>query len=65
MAPESVDMEITTEEVAELLNRTDSRIRQLCRSGLLPARKVDGRWMVRRSALVSYVALSMPRKVAA
>jgi hypothetical protein len=53
-AVSTADMEITTLKAGELLNLTPSRVRQLCRAGLLSGRKVDGRWMVRRSAVVAY-----------
>jgi excisionase family DNA binding protein len=64
MAPAStVDMkEIDTAKVAELLNLTTSRTRQLLRSGVLPGRKVGRRWLIRRSAVLAYRA---PRKAAA
>jgi excisionase family DNA binding protein len=58
----AVDMEISPRKASELLRVTDSRVRQLLRSGELPGRKVGPRWLVKRSAVLAYV---MPRRVAA
>jgi excisionase family DNA binding protein len=52
----SADMEIDTEQVAELLNRTTSRVRQLLRFGELPGRKVGRRWVVRRGDVITHCA---------
>jgi excisionase family DNA binding protein len=46
--------EITPKEAAELLNRTDSRVRQLLRDGTLPGRRVGRRWLVQRAAVVAF-----------
>jgi excisionase family DNA binding protein len=57
----SADM-INTKIAGEMLRLSDSRIRQLLRSGELPGRKVGRRWLVRRTAVLAYRA---PRKAAA
>jgi hypothetical protein len=36
---------LSTEEAGIRLGVTDARVRQLARSGVLPARQVSGRWM--------------------
>ena len=59
----SLDMEISAKQAAELLDRTASRIRQLLRSGELPARKVGRRWLLKRHDVIAYCANS--RKAAA
>jgi excisionase family DNA binding protein len=64
IAPGSTaDMEIDTEKAAELLRLTDSRVRQLLRSGELLGRKAGRRWVVKRSAVAAYAGTS--RKAAA
>jgi excisionase family DNA binding protein len=54
----SVQQEITSKEAAELLDRTDSRVRQLLRDGILPGRHDGRRWLVDRAAVVAYVGAS-------
>jgi len=44
---------LTTAEAAALLSLTDSRIRQLIRSGSLPARRLGRDWLIDREALKS------------
>jgi len=48
--PEMVD----TDQAAEVLRVTASRVRQLCRSGVLPARKTAGAWLVSADGLRRY-----------
>jgi excisionase family DNA binding protein len=63
MARDSVGDMITTEIASQMLRLSDSRIRQLLRSGELPGRKVGRRWLVKRSAVAAYAGSS--RKAAA
>ena len=58
-----VDMEINTEIASQMLRLSDSRIRQLLRSGELAGHKVGRRWLVKRSAMAAYAGTS--RKAAA
>jgi excisionase family DNA binding protein len=37
---------LTTEDAADVLGVSANRIRQLCRTGSLPGRRVGGRWLV-------------------
>jgi excisionase family DNA binding protein len=62
MASDSSAEMINTKIAGEMLRLSDSRIRQLLRSGELPGRKVGRRWLVRRTAVLAYRA---PRKAAA
>jgi excisionase family DNA binding protein len=42
---------MNTAQAAEYLNLNDSRVRQLCRSGDLAARKVGRDWIIRKADL--------------
>jgi len=44
---------LTTAEAAALLSLTDYRIRQLIRSGSLPARRLGRDWLIDREALLA------------
>jgi excisionase family DNA binding protein len=44
---------ITTATAARLLGLTRVQVRYLIRKGVLQARKVDGRWLVSRSSVLS------------
>jgi excisionase family DNA binding protein len=50
----SAQQEISTQEAASMLGRTDSRVRQLLRDGTLPGRRVGRRWLVQRAAVTAY-----------
>lgn len=52
--PGELDAEIDTREAAKLLGRTDSRIRQLLRSGDLGGRRVGRFWVTTRGAIIDY-----------
>lgn len=42
---------MTTAEAAKELDLTPMRVRQLCQSGILPARKIGRDWLIRRGDL--------------
>lgn len=44
-------MNLSLSEAARLLGKTDRQMRYLIRTGKLPARKRDGRWVIRREDL--------------
>ncbi len=44
-------MEVSLTEAARLLNKSDRQVRYLIKGGRIPARKVDGRWAIRRADL--------------
>lgn len=44
-------MELSLNEAARLLGKSDRQVRYLIRSGKLQARKADGRWIIRREDL--------------
>jgi excisionase family DNA binding protein len=54
MRRDSSQLEISTQEAASMLDRTDSRVRQLLRDGILPGRCVGRRWLVRRCDVVAF-----------
>jgi excisionase family DNA binding protein len=49
--------ELGTAEVAALLDVNDSRVRQLVRSGALPATKLGRDWRIREEDVEAYLAL--------
>ncbi len=44
-------MDLLLSEAARLLDKSESQVRYMIKSGRLPARKVDGRWRIRREDL--------------
>ena len=44
-------MNLLLSEAARLLNKSESQVRYMIKSGQLPARKSDGRWQIRREDL--------------
>ncbi len=42
---------VSSQEAAAVLGVTDSRARQLARAGVLPARRLAGRWMIEAAAV--------------
>jgi len=44
-------MKLSLTEAARLLNKSERQVRYLIRYGKLPARKVEGRWIIRRQDL--------------
>ncbi len=44
-------MDLLLSEAARLLDKSESQVRYMIKSGRLPARKVDGRWRIRRQDL--------------
>ncbi len=44
-------MDLLLSEAARLLDKTESQVRYMIKSGRLPARKVEGRWRIRRQDL--------------
>ncbi len=44
-------MNLSLTETARLLNKSDRQVRYLIKHGGIPARKVDGRWVIRREDL--------------
>ncbi len=44
-------MDLLLSETARLLDKTESQVRYMIKSGRLKARKVDGRWRIRREDL--------------
>lgn len=55
---------MTTTEAAAFLQVKDSRVRQLCRSGELPAQRVGRDWIVLRSELEAYAKRRAEQNVA-
>ena len=47
---------LTVANVARDLNVHQKTVRQWCHYGLLPAIKVDGRWLIHPKALAAFVA---------
>jgi excisionase family DNA binding protein len=60
----ALPQEMSPKQAGEMLNRTDSRVRQLLRRGDLPGRRDGRRWVVRRADVEAYRD-GAPRKVAA
>ncbi len=44
-------MDLLLSEAARLLDKSESQVRYMIKSGRLAARKVDGRWRIRREDL--------------
>ncbi len=44
-------MDLLLSEAARLLDKSESQVRYMIKSGQLPARKADGRWRIRREDL--------------
>jgi excisionase family DNA binding protein len=49
-----LSQEISSKEAAELLKRTDSRVRQLLRTGELQGRRDGRRWVIQGSTVEAY-----------
>ncbi len=47
---------LTTEEVLELLPVSKSTLMRLANQGLIPARKVGGKWLFREDLLLAHLA---------
>ena len=49
-----LNCELTTEQVADTMHLTESRVRQLARQGDLPGRQIAGRWLFGRADVERY-----------
>jgi excisionase family DNA binding protein len=48
---------LSTQEAADILGVTSSRVRQLCAEGALPCQKLGRDWFVKRSDVVKFSRL--------
>ncbi|MBL0374009.1 DNA-binding protein [Rhizobium sp. KVB221] len=53
-ANETMDLIWEVAEIAKLIGRTDRQTFHMLSAGLLPAKKVGGRWVCSRSKLIAF-----------
>lgn len=56
MSPDESKMDLIWEvaEIAKIIGRTERQTFHMLQSGSLPAKKVGGRWVVERGALIRF-----------
>lgn len=58
----NVPVNMGTEYVGLVLGRTQQSVKQLCQSGILPAKKVGGKWNIEKTQLMIYCGV--PKEIA-
>jgi len=52
--PSSMDLLWGAEEIAKFIGRSRRSVFDMLEKGVLPAKKVNGRWVVERSKLIAF-----------